>query len=123
MAIITYALPYGVASAVSGALTTTGADAYVFTLESSPVKQAHTLALYGIGVAAVPTALTVDLEFSGDGQLTWQKYATSKVLITGAAGTATVLTGVVTGVVYRINATTVTLGATATSVTVWAVAN
>lgn len=104
---------------VTGPITTTGA-APAFSIQPRQNNEDRTLALSAIGVVAEPTTLTVDLECSVDNGTTWQKYKTAIALVATAVGTVAVILNVVAGLLYRINATTVTLGGSSTSVAVWA---
>ncbi len=104
---------------VTGAITTTGTGvASVFSVQPRQNNQDRTLALSALGVVAEPTTLTVDLECSVDAGTTWQKYSTAIALVATAVATTKVLTNVVAGLLYRINATAVTLGGSSTSVSV-----
>lgn len=111
------ALPVGFIGPVSSALTTTGASSYIFTMSTVTDGQDKTLWLGAIGAGAVPTAVTVDVEASFDGQLTWQKLATGLALVAASVATAQKVVNAPRGVPMRLNATTLTLGS-ATSVTV-----
>ena len=119
-------LPYGVSLPVSIAITTTGVSSYAtFGIEGGKVARDHTLVFTAVGAVTLPTTLTFDLECSGDGGTTWGKYGgnTSIALIATAALTAKIIVNVVTGLLYRINPTTVTLGGSSTSVTVYGTSN
>lgn len=118
---ISILLETAVPASVTGAIITTGTTlSFPFAVLPRQNNQDRTLALSAIGVAAVPTTLTVDLECSADGGTTWQKYSTAIALVATAAATTKVILNVVAGLLYRINPTTVTLGGTATSVSVLA---
>ena len=119
-------LPAGVfVAVVTGATTTGTGHSYEFGLEMSPVTNAHVLSLAVQGASAVPTTVTADLEASYDGAQTWVKYSaatTGMTLVATTVSTAFPAVNVVSGPVYRINATTVTIGS-AVSFKVWACQN
>ena len=121
---LSYALSTACNSPVSTAITTTGANALLFGVEPANDGEDRTLWLSAIGAGAVPTAVTVDLEVSFDGQASWQKVAnaTGIALVAASVATAQKVVNFPSGVPFRLNATTVTLGS-ATSVTVWGVVN
>ena len=118
------ALPSGVKVAVvNPAATTTGtAQSYQFAIEGAPGKGDHTLALGVIGASAVPTTVTANLEVSFDGGVSWQIYASALALVASTVATAAVIKNVVSGLLYRVNATAVTIGS-AVTYAVWGCAN
>jgi hypothetical protein len=92
----------------------------LFTMSTITDGQDKTLWLGAIGAGAVPTALTVDLEVSFDGQLTWQKLQTGIALVATTVATPQKIINAPRGLPMRLNATTLTLGS-ASSITVYGV--
>lgn len=111
------ALTTGWVTPVASGITATGASAQTFSPQAAGDMTDRTLWLSAVGVGAVPTAVTVDLEGSTDGGTTWQKVATGLALVTAGAATMQKVTNIVAAMLLRINPTTVTLGG-ASSVTV-----
>lgn len=108
---------------VVNAATATGvAAADTFSFPARGDGGDRTLALSVIGLDAVPTTATADLECSADGGTTWQKHSNAIALAATTVATTQRVTNLVAGLLYRINLTTLTLGS-ATSVSVWATVN
>lgn len=118
--------PYSLSSVSNGpvasGITATGASATIFAVQPTPDGDDRTMVFSAVGVGAVPTAITVDLEISTDGQATWQKFSTGLALVAASTPAPQKVTNVPAGPNFRINATTVTLGS-ASSVTVNASCN
>lgn len=118
------ALPTGVKiQVINPAATTTGtAQSYEFGIQGAPDHRDHTLTLAVQGASAVPTTVTANLEVSYDAGTTWQIYASALALVASTAATAQVIKDVVTGPLYRVNPTAVTIGS-AVTYTVYAAVN
>ena|SRR6185437_4212873 len=92
-------------SVVIATITTTGASTTTWTVAPSPTGADRSVALIADTLVSL-TALTVDLEASSDNGTTWNKYAIGVVVIGATANP--VVKNVVPGLIYRVNATTVT---------------
>lgn len=93
----------------------------LFTVNASPEGKERTLNLHakGIltGVPTLPTTLTVSLYSSTDGGVTWNLYQAAIALVTATVATDVQVLHLVSGLVYQLLVTTLTLGS-ATSVSV-----
>lgn len=113
------ALDSGFELVVLNAVSATGtAGSQYFTVPGSD-PQGSALTLTAIPNGAV-SALTVDLEVSADGGVTFQKKHVGIALITASVSTQAVESNLQAGLIYRLNITTITGG---TNVTVVASAN
>lgn len=91
----------------------------IFTVPEESGTSGATLTLTAVPNGAV-SALTVDIEVSSDGGLNWAKKHVGVALITASVNTQATEGNMQSGLLYRINPTTVTGG---TSVTINATAN
>lgn len=102
------------------AASSTGtATSQIFTVAPRGDSGDRDLTLTAVPNGAV-TTVTVDLEVSSDGGVTWQKKHVGIALIATSVSTEAVETGIQAGLLYRVNPTTNTGG---TSVTINATAN
>ena len=94
-------------------------NSQIFTVPEEFGTSGATLTLTAVPNGAV-TTVTVDIEVSSDGGTTWQKKHTGVQLIAASVSTQAVEGNIQSGLLYRINPTTVTGG---TAVTINATAN
>lgn len=112
---------------VVNAATVTGvANAAAFGVPTNTSSRSHTLTLEAVGAGGVPTTVTVTLQASMDGGATYQPYGSggsSIALVATGAGTIAIIQNVNSGLLYQVNITSLTLGGSATSVTIYANVN
>lgn len=110
---------------VSAAAVTGVGSAAAFGVVTNTSSRSHTLTLEAVGVGAVPTTVTVTLQASMDGGVTYQPYGSGGAgiaLVATGAGTIAIIQNVNSGLLYQVNITSLTLGS-ATAVNVYANAN
>jgi hypothetical protein len=109
------AIPAGsIVNVVNPAQTTTGTtQSYQFGLGMAPDTHARDIMFWTKGASAVPTTVTGNIEASFDGGTTWEIYKLAVAFVASTVATAYVAT-FVSGPLYRINLTTVTLGSAVT---------
>jgi hypothetical protein len=91
------------------------ANSQVFTVPEEFGSSGATLTLTAVPNGAV-SAVTVDIEVSADGGVTWAKKHVSVALIAASVNTQAVESNLQPGLLYRINPTTITGGASVTIV-------
>lgn len=98
-------LTEGDAVVIAPLISGTGASSTTWTVAPTPAGAARSVAFIADNLTSL-TALTIDLEASSDAGTTWNKYAIGVIVIGASANP--VVNNVVPGLIYRINATTVT---------------
>lgn len=106
-------------TAISTAISATGANANTFAIPVRQNNMARTIAFSAVGASAVPTTVTANLESSHDGGTTWQIYASAIAFVAATVATTQIVQNVCSGLLYRFNVTTFTVGS-AVTVTIWA---
>jgi len=108
-------------SVVNAATSTTLPAGAVVPFAISPARGGGptTVTFEAVGASAVPTTVTAQLQVSEDGGTTFQNYGSALNLVAASVGTVAAVANMISGVIYKLTLTTLTIGS-AVSVTVYA---